>query len=144
MTKKAEVFKGRVIKFKRNQLKGLERLESEIITTTLSFEEVFRNKYNEYTTYDTNGSQFTDNWTIDREVKEEHLEVLQDNINLYKIAKCEPDGDLKVLYNFREKVGTPNFYRDYATKQDIEKLINSGFFVAVKGIGEISSTEDII
>lgn len=71
----------------------------------------------------------------------EDIKLVEGNLTLYKILTCFPDGDITVLINFRRGFNYKN--ARFETKKGIEQLLKDGYVIAVAGLGEIDSIEDI-
>lgn len=74
----------------------------------------------------------------DVELKEmySNIEVLEDNIELYKCSKYNPQ-NLSQLKNIREHIAKRCKYNDYFTKAEIIDLLKNDYIVCIEGLQEI-------
>lgn len=125
---KAKIFKGMKIKIKL----GIEDLEDKIMNIPYnSLDEFYEdNKYIHPLLLDT---------------AKKDIEILEENLNLFEVVSCKPDGDINILLNFRKSLKGSNCYRNsrFLTLEEIDKSIKSGYVIAVKGLKEIDSIEEL-
>lgn len=69
--------------------------------------------------------------------------TITEDVEVYPYISCKPRGDITVLINFRKKVGKVH-YNLYGTYEDIEEMLEDGYVIAIRGVGEIDSIEDLI
>lgn len=74
------------------------------------------------------------------------VELAEDNLTLYEVISCKPEGDANILINFRNCLKSPNCYRHsrYLTIEEIDEAMKEGYVIAVRGLNEIDSTEELV
>lgn len=125
--KKAKLFKG--IKIQLPTEKGYEDMGVENIVTSLE-------------TYYSNNKDYH---PLLAGVKLEDIKVLETDIDLYEVVSCKPDGDINLLMGFRRSMKSPNCYRNsrFLTIEEIDKEMQDGYVIAVRGLKEIKSVDEL-
>lgn len=75
-----------------------------------------------------------------------NIEVIAKDLILYEVVSCQPTNlEPNRAAEFRKNIGKPNFYKNsrYLTKKEIEQDLKNGYCIAVKGLGEIDSVEEL-
>ena len=74
------------------------------------------------------------------------VELAEDNLTLYEVISCKPEGDANILINFRNCLKSPNCYRHsrYLTIEEIDEAMKEGYVIAVRGLKEIDSIEELV
>lgn len=129
---KAEKYIGSKIKINR----GLtdEEFPDEILNIVKSIENLLKENENNTWLYG---------------VEEKDIEILEQNIELYKVAYLSVDEYTTTsdLNNFRRKLLGPKAYSANAnaffTLEEIEEKLKENYFIAVKGVGEIQRITEI-
>lgn len=75
----------------------------------------------------------------DIENEDYKIELLQDNIILYKCDIKNSNGNLAILSNIREKWAKGKFdYRNFYTKSEIKNFLDNDYLVAIEGLQEVN------
>ena len=128
--KKAKIFKGMKIKINFNL--GEEYEDLGILNIPLTDLKKW---------YEDNKDHHSLLW----DVKLEDIKILENNLQLYEVVSCKPEGDVNILMNFRVNLKSPNCYNNsrYLTKEEIAEEIENGYVIAVRGLKEIDSVEEL-
>ncbi len=74
------------------------------------------------------------------------IEIIAKDLILYEVVSCQSTNlEPNRAAEFRKNIGKPNFYKNsrYLTKKEIEQDLKNGYCIAVKGLGEINSIEEV-
>lgn len=129
MTNKARIFKG--IKIKINLGEGMDDYGIENVP---------------YNTIDEFISKESESHPLLWDTERGNINLLESDLDLYKVVSCKPEGDPYILMGFRKNSHSPDYYNGgkFLTLREIDRKIKNGFVVAVDGVGEIDSIDDII